>query len=126
MNRSGESVVQTCRFFRIQTTSQLIVVADDLDLPPGQIRIRSGGGSGGNRGLMSVIDALQTENFPRLRIGIGRDDLSATDHVLSTIPDDQRELFDKAIVKAADALEIVTKEGLERAMNQFNRKDGDQ
>lgn len=122
MNRSGLAVGEAVTFFKIPKPTHLLVVYDDLDLPPAAIRIRAEGGSGGHNGMKSIIEALGGDDFPRIRIGIGRSPSSGTDHVLGTIPQSEESVFEKAVGTAADAVEMFLSDGLARAMNTFNRK----
>jgi peptidyl-tRNA hydrolase, PTH1 family len=125
MNRSGVAVAALLRWRKI-TPAELIVVADDADLPLGQIRLRAAGGSGGHNGLRSVIESLGgDEGFARLRVGIGRQGpvgADITGHVLGEFSAQEREAAAEAIEQAADAVECCVKEGLTPAMNQFNRR----
>jgi len=102
------------------------VVVDDADLPLGQIRLRGAGGSGGHNGLRSIIESLGgSEEFARLRVGIGRTGAvgeDITDHVLGKFSVQERELAEHAIEGAAEAIACCLKEGLTAAMNQFNRR----
>jgi PTH1 family peptidyl-tRNA hydrolase len=102
--------------------ADLLVVADDVDLPLGKIRLRRGGSAGGHNGLRDIIEALGTDQFARLRVGIGRNG-ETVDHVLSTFSRDEEELADEAIATAADAVERWLAEGAEAAMNAFNGLD---
>ncbi len=122
MNLSGRSVGQCVRFFQLQIT-ELIVVCDDLNLKPAQIRLRPAGSAGGQKGLGNIIQHLGTQDFARLRIGIGRPPgrMDATDFVLSKFRDADRSLIDVAIQESADAIECWIRDGLQTAMNRFNR-----
>jgi PTH1 family peptidyl-tRNA hydrolase len=123
MNRSGLAVGEAVSFFKLDPASDLLVVSDDLDLPPGQLRLRLSGGAGGHNGLKSIIQALGTENFPRLRIGIGRSPSLPSDvFVLAKIPKAERPLYDKTRVLGAEAIERCLKEGTAQAMNSVNQK----
>jgi PTH1 family peptidyl-tRNA hydrolase len=97
-------------------------VADDVDLPLGRIRLRRAGSAGGHNGLRDIIASLATNEFDRLRVGIGRAG-ETVDHVLSTFRPGERELADEAIAVAADAAELWLREGIEAAMNAFNGID---
>lgn len=121
MNLSGR-VLEACRDVRPET---LITVCDDINLPLGRLRIRRGGGSGGHRGLESIIDSVGTEEFPRLRMGIGAPEGSAdlTDYVLSSFDDEERPTVDEMVQTAADALEVVVRDGIEEAMQRYNRRN---
>jgi PTH1 family peptidyl-tRNA hydrolase len=122
MNRSGAPVRAAVRNANADPATDLLVVADDVDLPLGKIRLRSGGSAGGHNGLRDVIEALGTDQFARLRVGIGRNG-ETVDHVLSTFGRDEEGLADEAIATAADAAECWLAEGTEAAMNAFNGLD---
>jgi peptidyl-tRNA hydrolase, PTH1 family len=102
--------------------AQLIVVHDELDLPPGVVRVKVGGGLAGNNGLRSITQHLKTQDYGRVRVGIGKPPSKerGADHVLSRLPKAERELLDVSIVLAADAVEVLLAEGPEAAMRQFN------
>lgn len=103
----------------------MIAVCDDINLPLGRLRIRQGGGSGGHRGLESIIDELGTEEFPRLRMGVGapEGDNGLSEYVLSVFDDEERAAVTVMVQTAVDALEVAVREGLEEAMQRYNRKD---
>jgi PTH1 family peptidyl-tRNA hydrolase len=103
----------------------MIAVCDDINLPLGRLRIRQGGGSGGHRGLESIIDELGTEDFPRLRMGVGAPEGSGdlSEYVLSAFEDGERAAVTVMVETAVDALEVVVLKGLEEAMQRYNRKD---
>lgn len=122
MNRSGAPVRAAVRNANADPETELLVVADDVDLPLGKIRLRRGGSAGGHNGLRDVIEALGTDQFARLRVGIGRNG-ETVDHVLSTFSRDEEALADEAIATAADAVERWLAEGTEAAMNAFNGLD---
>jgi PTH1 family peptidyl-tRNA hydrolase len=122
MNLSGEAVAEYARFFRIPHESVLVVL-DDVALPLGALRLRCEGGSGGQKGLESVLMHFATEQVPRLRVGIGaylsgEGDLSS--HVLSRFRPEEQSTVDAAVLRAAEAAVCTTSEGLERAMNLYN------
>lgn len=121
MNLSGTSVVPLLRYYG-GGSGDLTVVLDDADLPLGTLRIRPAGGSGGHRGLQSVIEALGTPTFPRVRLGVGRDQQrdELADHVLGKFDATQRTLADQLVETAADAVLWLTENGLNEAMNRFN------
>ena len=102
--------------------AQLIVVHDELDLPPGAVRVKVGGGLAGNNGLRSITQHLKTQDYVRVRIGIGKPPSKerGADHVLSRLPKAERELLDIAIVTAADAVEMLLIDGPNAAMTTFN------
>jgi len=101
----------------------LIIMSDDSDLPLGAIRIRFGGGDGGHRGLLSVIEGLGSDRFARIRMGTGRRaDRDLTSHVLTPFPAETRATIEKMLAEAADAVEHLAINGLESAMNKFNAR----
>ena len=122
MNESGQAVGALMRRHKLFDPAQLIVVHDELDLPPGVVRVKVGGGLAGNNGLRSITQHLKTQEFVRVRIGIGKPPSKerGADHVLSRLPKAERELLDIAIVNAADAVEVLLAEGPDAAMRQFN------
>ena len=122
MNISGAPVRAALRQAQADATSDLLVVADDVDLPLGKIRLRRGGSAGGHNGLRDIIAALGSNEFNRLRVGIGRAG-ETVDHVLSTFKKDERDLATEAIATAADAAELWLAEGIEAAMNEYNGVD---
>jgi PTH1 family peptidyl-tRNA hydrolase len=124
MNLSGGSVLELMNWYKIET-SHLILIYDDLDLDAGQLRIRPKGNSGGHKGVESVINRLQTTEFARVRIGIGKPDQiiegeNGSAYVLSRIPKSEQEAVDKALLSAAEAVPLIITEGLEAAMNKYN------
>ena len=119
MNESGQAVGQIARKYNLEP-GEFLVVYDDMDLPLGRIRIRPSGSSGGHKGMNSIIHHLHSQDFPRIRIGIGHQG-EAIDHVLSRFSRKEREVIDVAIQQAADALEMILDEGIEAAMNRYNR-----
>ncbi len=121
MNLSGLAAAEVMRCYQMEP-GQMVLVYDDLDLAPGRIRLRNGGGSAGHRGVQSVIDTMGTGDFLRLRIGIGRPiGGEAADYVLRVPPPEEQELLDSAVKRAAEALTVLIDEGLEAAMNQYNQ-----
>jgi PTH1 family peptidyl-tRNA hydrolase len=124
MNLSGRAVGSLLRYFRVEVPD-LLVVADDVNLPLGRLRGRAGGSAGGHNGLGSIIEALGTDEFPRLRVGVGRGDSrrDLADHVLARFEDDEREIVAASIQRAADAVEMFVTGDLERMMNTFNREE---
>lgn len=123
MNLSGESVAGIARYFKIPA-AELLVVSDDTALPLGRLRIRPGGSDGGHNGLRSIIEHLDTSDFPRLRIGVGSapgSELSS--HVLGRFAPEEEPAVQAAVRRAADAVETARSHGLETAMNRFNRSE---
>jgi PTH1 family peptidyl-tRNA hydrolase len=122
-NNSGESIAAIMSYFRIPLNS-LIVVHDDLDLEPGRIRIKRGGGDAGNRGIRSIAGAMGSAEFVRIRIGIGRPpaDIESKDFVLLPMSDNEIERLQPVIERAADAAESLIVNGLERSMERFNQR----
>lgn len=122
MNRSGGPLRSALRQTDVDLSTELLVVADDIDLPLGRLRARRAGSAGGHNGLRDVIASLGTEEFARLRVGIGRAG-NAVDHVLSTFGPGERELATEAVATAADACELWLAEGIEAVMNRYNGVD---
>ncbi|MDD5556620.1 MAG: aminoacyl-tRNA hydrolase [bacterium] len=123
MNVSGAAVAALMRWEKC-APADLLVVTDDIALPLGRIRIRKGGGAGGHKGLESVIGALGTEEFPRLRIGVGRPAGGWVPHVLGRFGPGEDEEAARAIERAAEAVEEIARSGIEAAMNRFNPPAG--
>lgn len=121
MNLSGDSVAPLMRTHGLDP-AHVLVVTDDLDLPLGRIRIRAEGSPGGHNGLKSLTARLNTETFPRIRIGIGRPPAGVTvvDHVLSTFTRDEQDPIAAAIQRAADAAKLVVTADLDAAMREYN------
>ncbi len=122
MNLSGEAVGQAARFYKIPA-ERVIVVSDDVSLPTGKLRVRTKGSAGGHNGLKSIIAALGTEQFPRVKIGVGappHPDYDVKDWVLSVFRNQDAEDMAAAAEKAAEAVECYISEGAERAMNKYN------
>jgi PTH1 family peptidyl-tRNA hydrolase len=125
MNLSGGPLRAAIRQSNVDPAEDLLVVTDDVDLPLGRLRLRREGSAGGHNGLRSIIASLGGTDFPRLRVGIGRQGTSraTVDHVLSTFRADEQELATEAIATAADAVETWLAEGIDAAMNAFNGLD---
>jgi len=121
MNLSGQSVQGLLHFYKIPIEN-LIVAHDDLDLPFGTIRIRPGGGPGGQRGMASTIEQLGTKDFPRLRLGIGRPPgrMDPKDYVLQDFSKEDQKLLPEVLDRAADAALTFITDGLNKAMNKYN------
>ena len=123
MNLSGEAVAPIVNFYKIDAAN-LIVAHDDMDLPLGMIRLRPKGSSGGHRGVESIIQHLGTQNFPRVRIGVGRppENWTVNHHVLSPFTQEDAEKISTAIGELVPAVLCIFKEGINNAMNKFNPK----
>jgi PTH1 family peptidyl-tRNA hydrolase len=121
MNRSGMAVKQIMDTKKI-SPERLLVIYDDLDIPLGEIRIRKEGGAGAHKGMISVIQEIETTRFPRIRLGIGplEPDVEATDFVLSPFEENQAQLLKEGLSKAQNALEYIINDEIEKAMNLYN------
>jgi peptidyl-tRNA hydrolase, PTH1 family len=121
MNNSGRSAAPLVRFYKIPL-EQLLVIHDDLDLPFGTLRLRPFGGTGGQRGMESIVAQLGTDAFPRLRVGIGRPPgrMDPADYVLHNFDPPQEEILPEVLGRAVDAIRMFILEGIETAMNTFN------
>ena len=129
VNRSGHAVAALLRNFQIKP-DQMLVICDDLDLPVGRLRLRPGGSHGGQKGLRSIIGTIGSGGFPRLRIGIGRPVVDGerswepdvvADYVLSDPTPQEAEALQAAAAEAAEAVETILREGVDAAMNRYNR-----
>ncbi len=122
MNDSGRAVAAFLKFRNIPST-RLLVVTDDMDLPPGRLRVRASGSAGGHHGMESVIERIKTSDFARVRIGIGKPAAPGlgAHHVLSKVPPEERRLLDETVQRAADCVETAITEGFEAAMQGFNK-----
>lgn len=122
MNLSGGPIRAMCDYYKADPQQDLIVIYDDIDLSPGQIRIRKRGSAGGHNGMKDIISHLGTQNFIRIRIGVGQKPAGwdLADYVLGRFSDEERKLIDQAVGRAADAVEVILREGAEAAMNQYN------
>lgn len=124
MNRSGESVMAIARYYGL-AMDETVVVYDDADLPLGKLRLRPCGGSGGHRGLRSVIEACGTEAFARVRVGIGRSLFreNLADYVLARLSPEEEKVLSDAEAVAAGAVQSILRCGIDKAMNKFNNED---
>ena len=124
MNLSGESVRALLDYYKVDETSGLIVISDDVSLEVGQIRIRKKGSAGGHNGLKNIIANLGHDTFMRVKMGVGEKprgwDLA--DYVLGHFPPREREIMDEAAERAADAIRMMIAEDADAAMNEYNRK----
>jgi PTH1 family peptidyl-tRNA hydrolase len=121
MNLSGEPVRELLRLYGLKPNA-LLVVYDDVDLPTGTIRIRERGGPGTHNGMRSIVDEIDSTDFPRLRIGVGSptDGQNLADYVLGVPSAEERVAIDAALDRAVEAIQLVARRGLPAAMNQFN------
>jgi PTH1 family peptidyl-tRNA hydrolase len=124
MNLSGYAVGDLLRYFKVEL-SDLLVIVDEAQLELGRLRTRGSGSAGGHNGLKSLIEQLGTEEFARMRLGVGRGDArrDLADHVLATFDKDEQPVVTEAIARAADAAEVFVSEGLGPMMNRFNRRE---
>jgi len=125
MNLSGEAVLYLASFLKIKT-KDILVVADDLELTFGMIRIRNGGGSGGHNGIRSLIYSLKSEDFPRVRFGIGKPptetEKDLCDYVLENFTQEERKYLNEGLGRVVEALNVLISKSIEEAMNQFNNR----
>ena len=124
MNLSGSAVSEAIHFYKLDPKTQLIVISDDVALPPGRIRIRKSGSSGGQKGLEHIIKCLGTDEFIRIRVGVGQKpaEWDMADWVLSRPSGEDRTLIDEALDHAAKAAVMVVTDGADSAMNLYNTK----
>jgi PTH1 family peptidyl-tRNA hydrolase len=124
MNESGNAVAPLVRRFGIDDPTRLLVVHDELDLPPGSLKVKVGGGLAGNNGLRSITSHLKTQDYARIRIGVGKppDPRRGADHVLRRPSKAERAELDVVVAEAADAAELYLQEGAEAAMTRFNQR----
>ena len=124
MNLSGESVREIVDFYKIDLTQELIVIYDDVSLEPGQLRIRKKGSAGGHNGIKSIIQHLGTQEFLRIKVGVGEkpEGYDLADYVLGHFHGDEKITMINAFERAADAAKAILREGADSAMNEYNRK----
>lgn len=124
MNLSGPAVASAMRFYKV-SLPDVLIVADDVNLPLGRLRARASGSEGGHNGLRSVAEAFGSIDYARLRVGVGRGDMrrDLADHVLAKFEPEERTGIEDAIARAADACETWISDGLARVMNTFNRAE---
>ena len=121
MNESGQCVGPLAHYYRVVPAS-VVVLSDDADLPPGRLRVRPGGGTGGHRGLASLVEHLGTDQFPRVRVGIGRGNhgRDLVSHVLGRLPPEERAKVDRLVPVAAEAALWILDHGVTSAMDRYN------
>ncbi len=121
MNLSGDSIVEFARFYKVPP-ERIIIISDEISLDAGRIRVRKKGSAGGHNGLKSIIYQLRTEDFPRVRIGVGNkhEGSDLKNHVLGRFPKSQIPVMEQAIINAAGAVEEIIANGADSAMNKYN------
>ncbi len=123
MNLSGEAVEQAVSFYKVPP-EHILVISDEVALPPGKLRIRASGSAGGHNGLKNIILHLHSDQFPRIRVGVGNKphpDYDMADWVLGRPMGEDRKALDEAEKKAAEAIGVILEKGLDRAMEKYNR-----
>jgi PTH1 family peptidyl-tRNA hydrolase len=122
MNLSGESVVEACQFFKIQS-SEILVVYDEIDLPYGQVGLKKGGGLAGHNGLKSIAGLLGKDDFYRVRLGVGRPvHGTVANHVLGEFSSDEKKSIDNYLKEARGIVEFILNDGFEKASQKFSKK----
>jgi PTH1 family peptidyl-tRNA hydrolase len=119
MNLSGIAVQEIMQFYKVGT-DDIIVIFDDMSLPPGSVRLRLSGTSGGQKGIQNIIDTLGTTSIKRIKVGIGEPEYSGVDYVLSKPTPEEKPLIDAAILRARDAVIYALEYGFEKAMSMIN------
>lgn len=124
MNLSGESIAEAVRFYKIDETTELIVIADDISLDVGQIRIRKKGSAGGHNGLKNIIAQLGHENFARIKMGVGEKPAGydLADYVLGHFSKEEEKIMEESRKTAVKAIEAILAEDIDKAMNRYNSK----
>jgi PTH1 family peptidyl-tRNA hydrolase len=124
MNLSGESVADIINFYKIDPEEEMLVIFDDISLAPGNIRVRKKGSAGGHNGIKSIISCIGTQNFMRIKVGVGEKPAGwdLADHVLSRFPDDDRVEVEKAIKDAGEAAILMMQGEADKAMNEYNSR----
>ena len=126
MNLSGGPIREMANYFKIDPETEMIVVYDDIDLDPGQLRIRKKGSAGGHNGIKHIIQQLGTQNFVRIKVGVGAKpkgwDLA--DYVLGRFDKEDRALIEEAQERACKAVELILTDSVDAAMNEYNKKTG--
>lgn len=121
MNSSGEAVIEFVNFYKIEL-DKVIVIYDDIDIEPGKIRIRKSGSPGTHNGMKSVVHFLNSDNFPRVRVGIGKpaDNENMIEYVIGAVSDEDKKVLDEGVENAKNAIIEILKNGIDIAMNKFN------
>jgi len=122
MNLSGESIRELTDYYKIDESAELIVISDDISLPPGHLRIRKKGSAGGHNGLKNIILCLGHDQFIRLRVGVGEKPpkYDLKDYVLEHFPQSEKNMIEEATKRGAEAIRMIMNEGPDAAMNSFN------
>lgn len=122
MNLSGEAIVDALNFYKIDATTNLIVIYDDISMDPGRLRLRKKGSAGGHNGIKNIIAHLGMETFPRIKVGVGAkpDGWDLADYVLSRFSPTDRTLIDQACERAVDAITTIINDDFDKAMNLYN------
>lgn len=125
MNLSGRAVAVLAKFYQLRGPAQIIIIHDDLDIPLGKIKIKSGGGSGGHKGVQSVIESLGTNEFLRIRLGIGLEErpIDVIGYVLTPFAPEEQDARQRVVAEAANAVQMIIQDGLEKTMNFFHSRD---
>lgn len=124
MNLSGESIRQLVDYYKVDSETELIIISDDISLPPGFIRVRKKGSAGGHNGLKNIIQHLGTEGFQRIRIGVGEKPkgYNLADYVLGHFSKEEQPLMKEGVEKAIGAAEMILSDDIDGAMNEYNKK----
>ena len=125
MNLSGQSVSEAAAFYKLDPAAEVIVIYDDIALEPGNIRVRKKGSAGGHNGIKNIIAHLGTQEFQRIRIGVGEKpkEYDLADYVLGRFSAADRKLVEEAFANAADAVRLMVQGKTDEAMNLYNRKE---
>ncbi|KMT22057.1 aminoacyl-tRNA hydrolase [Clostridium cylindrosporum] len=119
MNLSGESLIEAASFYKIEAEN-IIVVYDDMAIETGKIRLRPSGSDGGHNGMKNIIAHLQSKEFKRIRVGIGKAPRSIVDYVLGKFTNEERKLIDKSVEAAGEGVMSIIQDGIQNAMNKYN------
>src|SRR5215207_2419601 len=118
MNDSGQAASALVRRYKVESPDKIVIVHDELDLPPGEVKLKAGGGLAGHNGLRSITQHLKTQDYLRVRIGVGQPPSKehGAGHVLNRVPAAERQLLDIAVAESADAVEAIVARGIDAAM----------
>lgn len=124
MNLSGDSLRELADYYKVDFESEVIVISDDIDLPPGYIRVRPKGSAGGHNGLKNIILNLGTQNFPRVRVGVGQKPkaMDLADYVLGHFSKEDMTFMKDGIAQAIESIELILDDSIDKAMNLYNKK----